>query len=356
MNNFSGLQATAFPYRLQFKQPAGTSRGTLHSKISWMLRVTDAQGTEGLGECGPLPGLSYDDRPDFGTRLLRLCEQFNGGEEAVFHESIHDYPSIRFGFEMALRDLAGGGRRLLYPSAFTQGVQAVPINGLIWMGDLRFMERQLADKLLDGYTTLKMKVGAIDFAQELRLLDDIRARFPAEELTLRVDANGAWSPAEAREKLEQLAPLHIHSIEQPIAAGQHEAMASLAANSPVPIALDEELIGHSETDAGALLDALKPPFIVLKPTLLGGFAASECWIAAAEARGIGWWVTSALESNIGLNAIAQWTATLGNALPQGLGTGSLYTNNFACPLVTEGGYLHYRPQNAWELSHFRDNL
>lgn len=356
MNSFSGLTATAFPYRLQFKQPAGTSRGTLHHKISWMLRVTDAQGRTGIGECGPLPGLSYDDRPDFGTRLLRLCEQFNAGEEAVFQESLGDYPSIRFGFEMALRDLAGGGQRLLFPSAFTQGVQPIPINGLIWMGDVRAMERQIADKLLEGYTTLKMKVGAIDFSHEYQLLADIRERFSAEELTLRVDANGAWSPAEAGEKLNQLAALELHSIEQPIAAGQWEALASLIAKSPVPVALDEELIGLSETEVGRLLDTVRPPFIVLKPTLLGGFAASESWIAAAEARGIGWWVTSALESNIGLNAIAQWTATLGSLLPQGLGTGSLYTNNFACPLQTEGGFLHYRPQHGWELDHFRDNL
>ncbi len=351
------LHARAFPYRLQFKTPGGTSRGVLHDKISWMIVLEDENGVQGKGECGPLKGLSYDDRPDFATRLLRLCEQFNDQEWGVFEESLLDFPSIRFGFEMAVRDYSQGGTQLLYPSAFTAGSQPIPINGLIWMGTAREMEKQLADKIVQGFDCLKLKVGAIDFEQEFELLSDLRASFPPEELTLRLDANGAWTPDEAREKLDRLSVLHIHSIEQPIRAGQWQAMANICAESPVPVALDEELIGiHESAEQIRLLDTVKPPFIILKPTLLGGFEACEGWISAAENRRIGWWVTSALESNIGLNAIAQWTATLGTEIPQGLGTGSLYTNNFDSPLRIEGGYLHYNHQKPWLLTDFHDNL
>ncbi len=352
------LSARCFPYRLDFKQPAGTSRGVLTSKISWMLVLEDENGVQGLGECGPLAGLSFDDRPDFGTRLQRLCEQFNQAEWATFEESLLFYPAMRFGFEMALQDYAQGGKRLLFESAF--GLQGAPqaINGLIWMGSADFIKDQIAQKLEQGFRCLKLKVGAIDFESELAILKAMRSAFSAQELELRVDANGAFSPTDALSKLEQLAAFELHSIEQPIKAGQMSAMAALCAESPLPIALDEELIGLTTAEEmDELLDAVKPTYIILKPTLLGGFEASEQWIAAAEARGIRWWVTSALESNIGLNAIAQWTATLGNDLPQGLGTGQLYTNNFPSPLHIAGGKLHYLPEEyAWDLSGFKDNL
>jgi o-succinylbenzoate synthase len=352
------LTARCFPYRLDFKQPAGTSRGVFHSKISWMLVLEDENGAQGLGECGPLAGLSFDDRPDFGTRLQRLCEQFNQTEWATFEESLLFYPAMRFGFEMALRDYVQGGKRLLFESDFTLKGAPQSINGLIWMGSAGFMKEQIAQKLAQGFRCLKLKVGAIDFEAELAILKALRDEFSAQDLELRVDANGAFAPTEALSKLNQLATLELHSIEQPIRAGQTSALAALCAESPLPIALDEELIGLStQEEIDDLLDAVKPPYIILKPTLLGGFEASEQWIAAAEARGIQWWVTSALESNIGLNAIAQWTATLNNPLPQGLGTGQLYANNFPSPLHIQGGELHYLAgEYPWDLSGFRDNL
>ncbi|MBA4303003.1 MAG: o-succinylbenzoate synthase [Sphingobacteriaceae bacterium] len=352
------LQARCFPYRLDFKSPAGTSRGVMTQKISWMIVIADENGQQGLGECGPLPGLSFDDRPDFGTRLLRLCEQFNQQEWATFDESLLFYPAMRFGFEMALRDYLQGGTRLLFESAFTTAGAPQNINGLIWMGSEAFMQQQIADKLEQGFSCLKMKVGALDFETELGLLKALRQRFPANVLELRVDANGAFSVANAPERMKRLAEMELHSIEQPIKAGQPEAMAALCAQNILPIALDEELIGITDADQmDELLDHIKPPFIILKPTLLGGFEACELWIAAAEKRGIGWWVTSALESNVGLNAIAQWTATLNNALPQGLGTGQLYTNNFESPLLVENGKLWYLPERSpWILTHFQDNL
>ncbi len=351
------LTARVFPYRLTFKKPGGTSRGVLHDKISWMVVVEDENGKTGRGECGPLKGLSYDDRPDFGSRLTRLCEQFNAGQWAVFEESLADYPSMRFGFEMALLDYTQGGEMVLFPSSFTTGATPIDINGLIWMGSAREMERQIADKITDGFSCLKLKVGAIDFEQEVELLTDIRSSFPAADLELRLDANGAWTPEEARQKLEILAKHDIHSIEQPIRAGQLQAMASLCRTTPIPIALDEELIGIFEAaEQHALLQAVQPAFIILKPTLLGGFEASEQWISQANNLNIRWWVTSALESNIGLNAIAQWTATLGNILPQGLGTGGVFINNFDGPLSVKSGRLSYQPQNSWQLQGFRDNL
>lgn len=352
------LQARCFPYRLDFKSPAGTSRGVMTQKISWMLVIADENGQQGLGECGPLPGLSFDDRPDFGTRLLRLCEQFNQQEWATFEESLLFYPAMRFGFEMALRDYLQGGTRLLFESAFTTAGAPQNINGLIWMGSEAFMQQQIADKLEQGFSCLKMKVGALDFETELGLLKALRQRFPANVLELRVDANGAFSVANAPERLKRLAELELHSIEQPIKAGQPDAMAALCAQNILPVALDEELIGITDVDQiSDLLDHIKPPYIILKPTLLGGFEACEQWIAAAAARGIGWWVTSALESNIGLNAIAQWTATLNNPLPQGLGTGQLYTNNFDSPLVVEQGKLWFSPERSpWDLARFQDNL
>lgn len=323
-----------------------------------MIVIADENGQQGLGECGPLPGLSFDDRPDFGTRLLRLCEQFNQQEWATFDESLLFYPAMRFGFEMALCDYLQGGTRLLFESAFTTAGAPQNINGLIWMGSEAFMQQQIADKLEQGFSCLKMKVGALDFETELGLLKALRQRFPANVLELRVDANGAFSVANAPERMKRLAEMELHSIEQPIKAGQPEAMAALCAQNILPIALDEELIGITDADQmDELLDQIKPPFIILKPTLLGGFEACELWMAAAEKRGIGWWVTSALESNVGLNAIAQWTATLNNALPQGLGTGQLYTNNFESPLLVENGKLWYLPERSpWILTHFQDNL
>lgn len=350
------------PYTLQFKTEAGTSRGVLTQKTSWILKVTDSEepGVEGHGECGPLPGLSIDDIPDFKEQLTSVCDLFNSLDLEVypFNLSIileqlvpEHLPSVRFGIEMALLDFMNGGKHVLYKNSFSCTEKGILMNGLIWMGSYENMLGQVESKLAQGFSTLKMKVGAIDFDQELRILKSIRERFSAEEITLRVDANGAFHPDEADEKLKRLSEYALHSIEQPVKAGQHELMTRLCATSPIPVALDEELIGiYDYRQKFALLKKIQPPFIILKPTLLGGFQHTMEWIEIATRLKISWWITSALESNIGLNAIAQFTANFNNQLPQGLGTGQLYTNNFASPLSIEDGRLFYRQAEAWEIN------
>ncbi len=339
------------PHTLKFKFEAGTSRGVLTSKTTYIATVRDYEFPEvyGVGECGPLKGLSPDDLPDIERILSELAGNFNrlslapeGWDTAELLDRLVPlrYPAVRFGVEMALYDFQNGGRRVYFDNDFSKGKQSIDINGLIWMGTPAFMEEQIEAKLASGYKTLKMKVGAIDFEQECRLLEGIRKRFSAEEITLRVDANGAFLPGDALRKLERLAAFGLHSIEQPVAKGQPELMARLARESPLPIALDEELIGIvSEPERRRLLETIQPPYIILKPTLLGGFAETRQWIAIAEEMGIGWWITSALESNIGLNAVAQFTAEFANPLPQGLGTGQLYENNFVSGLTIENGRL-----------------
>jgi len=256
---------------------------------------------------------------------------------------------------MALKDLQTQHPMIFFPSPFTKGEQAMDINGLIWMGEKDFMFSQVEQKLEQGFDCIKLKIGAIDWKEELSLLKHIRKRFPAERVELRVDANGAFTAKNALGKLEELAELKIHSIEQPIKAGQWNAMANLCNNSPVPVALDEELIGITECKIkNELIEKVQPQYIILKPSLLGGFNESEEWIDIAEKFDTGWWVTSALESNVGLNAIAQWTFTFGNTMPQGLGTGKLYTNNISAPLEISNGQLHYNPDKEWDLSIFKD--
>ena len=260
------------------------------------------------------------------------------------------FPSIVFGMEQALRSLAGPSPFELFPCEFIRGVP-IPINGLIWMGPPDFMKAQVCEKLEAGYRCLKLKIGALDFETELELLRGIRREYSLEELEIRVDANGAFSSEDALEKLKVLSGLGLHSIEQPIPPGHRDAMAELCLRTPLPIALDEELIGHFEREEKeGLLEYIQPQYIILKPSLSGGFSGSAEWIQAAESRRIGWWVTSALESNIGLNAIAQWTATLDVHVPQGLGTGSLFTNNFASPLTADQGLLWYDTNKSWNES------
>ncbi len=345
------LTATYKKFTLHFRFPAGTSRGVLHHKESWLIRVTEANGNKvyGYGECGPLPGLSPDDRPDFEEVLSMACERM-GKYNFSADEVPSLFPSIRFGIETALKDFESGGRQLLFPSLFTEGRAGIPINGLIWMGDPAFMREQIRQKISEGYRVIKIKVGALDFEEELRLLRHIRQEYAAERPELRLDANGAFTPGEAAEKLQQLAEYDIHSIEQPIGPGQYEAMARLCETSPIPVALDEELIGIREKhEKEILLNTLKPAYIILKPTLLGGFEKSMEWIRLAREHDTGWWVTSLLESNVGLNALAQWTYTLGNALPQGLGTGMLFTNNIESPLVLRKGHLYFDPDKSFDL-------
>ncbi|MPR36898.1 o-succinylbenzoate synthase [Salmonirosea aquatica] len=350
------------PYLLQFNFAAGTSRGVLTAKTSWFVRVSDQEqpGVIGYGECGPLAGLSTDDLPDFETKLTEICQLFNSLELDVFPFNLpiileqvipQQFPSIRFGIEMALLDFMQGGNRTPFPNAFARHKQGIPINGLVWMGTEEFMQSQIDDKIARSFTTIKLKVGALDFDRECRILENLRSRFSPEEITLRVDANGAFGADDAMEKLNRLAEFSLHSIEQPIAPGQPERMAELVATSPIPIALDEELIGKMDyMEKFSLLKSIHPPFIILKPTLLGGFQQCREWIEIAQRLSIGWWITSALESNVGLNAIAQFTAQFDPTLPQGLGTGQIYQNNFPSPLYMEHGCLHADPNTGWDLS------
>lgn len=327
------------PRTLHFKQPAGTSRGVYTTRRVWYLHLTsDSQpGREGIGECAPLPNLSCDDLPHYEQLLSSLCQE--AAQSGIDYERLRPYPSILFGLETAFRHFERGTASL-WDTPFSRGEQGIPINGLIWMGSYTQMLAQIEAKMQAGFRCIKLKIGAIHFEEELSLLKIIRRHFSAKEIELRVDANGAFSPAEALEKLKRLSELDLHSIEQPIRAGQWDSMARLSQLSPLPIALDEELIGvHSTSRKKELLETIHPQYIILKPSLHGGLWGSQEWIAAASQLGIGWWITSALESNIGLNAIAQWCATLHNPLPQGLGTGALFTDNIPMPLEVRGDEL-----------------
>lgn len=341
------LRAEYWKYLLRFKEAAGTSRGVLTEKETFFVRVWEEECPEvaGVGECALFRGLSADDLPGYEGKLAEVCRHI----DSVQPSELRGWSSIRFGVEMALADLRNGGRGVYFPSDFTAGKGAVEINGLVWMGDRETMLRRIEEKLAAGFRCVKLKIGAIDFEAELSLLRYIRERFSRAEVELRVDANGAFSPEEAPAKLEALARYDLHSIEQPVRQGQWEALAWLCRESPVPVALDEELIGVDDLGRKCeLLEAVRPAYIVLKPALCGGFGGAEEWIRLAEERHIGWWVTSALESNVGLGALAQWTATLGVTMPQGLGTGQLYSNNFPSCLVQQNEKLIYNVSNCNE--------
>lgn len=336
-------------YVLEFKQPAGTSRGVLKTKETWFI-IIEHQGKTGVGECGILRGLSVDDVSDYEDKLKYVCEHIDLGLDDLYNKMKY-FPSIQFGLEMAFKSLESQKPFELFPSKFTTTNDTININGLIWMGDAAFMKSQIKDKLKAGFSCLKLKIGAIDFNTELAILQSIRKDFRATDLELRVDANGAFSPETAFEKLEQLSKFDLHSIEQPIAANQWADMAKLCKRTPVPIALDEELIGvFDDSDKASLLNHVKPQYIILKPSFIGGFRGTQSWINLAEKQGIGWWITSALESNVGLNAIAQYTYSLGTTAPQGLGTGGLFTNNFDSPLQVKNGKLHYNNSINWNFN------
>lgn len=327
---------------LNFKRPSGTSRGILTSKETFFL-VIEQEEKKGIGECNLFRGLSADDVPDYEAKLQWVEQHLHLGEKALLEE-LKTFPSIQFGVEQAFRSVVAPHWYELFPSNFTKGKDAIPINGLIWMGSPDFMKAQIKEKLAQGFRCIKMKIGAIDFEEEYRILKALRNEFSASDIEIRVDANGAFQATEALRYLERLATLQLHSIEQPIRAGQWEAMAELCEQTPLPIALDEELIGiFTREEKQRLLREIQPQYIILKPSLIGGYSGSEEWITLAETLDIGWWVTSALESNIGLNAIAQWTYTLRNPMPQGLGTGMLYTNNIPFPLYVENGHIGFNP-------------
>ena len=343
------IKATYYKYILQFKTPSGTSRGILKNKETWFLYISK-EGKFGVGECGLFRGLSIDDRPDYEDKLKWVCNNIELGLDILLAKTIH-FPSIQIGLEQAFLSLQSTSPYKLFVSNFTESKKAIDINGLIWMGDREFMNDQIKEKIAQGFRCLKMKIGAIDFATEVQLLASIRKEFSINDIELRVDANGAFKPSEALEKLKILSNYDLHSIEQPIRQGHYQEMALLCEETPLPIALDEELIGVFDvTKRTKMLQIIKPQYIILKPSLVGGFKESLEWIELAKKSGIGWWVTSALESNIGLNAIAQWTATLKSSMPQGLGTGGLFTNNFDSPLEVYKGGLYYNKNKNWNFN------
>ena len=342
------FQIEIIPYRLRFKRPVGTSRGVYNDHRVWyvLLRDTEDPSHWGIGECAPLPDLSCDYDAGYAETLAAFCRATEENQR-IDTELLRNYPSILFGLETAMRHYLQRSWQL-WNSPFSRGEEGITINGLIWMGDYPSMLQQIESALAKGFHCVKLKIGAIAFEKELALLRFIRSRYAANEVELRVDANGAFSSSDAAEKLGKLAELDIHSIEQPIQAGQWQEMARLCASSPLPVALDEELIGIADhAEKKKLLEVIRPRYIILKPSLHGGISGSSEWITLAEAMHIGWWITSALESNIGLNSIAQWCAILGNPLPQGLGTGTLYTNNIPLPLEIRGERLWFHPEGAF---------
>lgn len=340
------MKATYHKYILEFKRPSGTSRGVMTAKETWFI-VLEQDGKKGIGECGILRGLSIDDRPDYEEKLQWTCDNIHLGKDQLW-EALLEFPSIQFGVEMAFQSLVSESPFLLFPSDFTNGTKSMLINGLVWMGEEPFMKQQIEEKLAQGFRCIKLKIGAIDFDKELQLLRFIRQHFSPEQVEIRVDANGAFDLNLALDKLTQLSEFKLHSIEQPIQKNNTDKMAELCKTTPFPIALDEELIGvFALADKEQLLEKIKPQYIILKPSFVGGFRGTQEWISLAEKHKIGLWITSALESNIGLNAIAQWTFLQHNLMPQGLGTGALYTNNFDCPLVVSEGQLWYRKELDW---------
>ena len=326
-------------YILNFKNPSGTSRGILNTKETFFLEIFDGN-KKGIGECALFRGLSFDDVPDYEEKLKWLCENINENFK-ILKQELQNYPSIWFGFEQAILNL-NLPENIYFPSEFTEGKKSIKINGLIWMGNAEFMQTQIEEKLSQGFDCIKLKIG-VDWNSEKEIIRQLRAKFSAQVLELRVDANGGFTPAEAKIVLQELSELEIHSIEQPIKAGNILEMTKLCAKTPTPIALDEELIEVINfEDKKALLEKIKPQYIILKPALVGGFSGTDEWISLAENLGIAWWITSALESNIGLNAIAQYTFTKNNKMPQGLGTGALFTNNFTSVLDLKGDQLSFK--------------
>jgi len=345
------MKASFYKHILEFKKPSGTSRGIIKTKETWFIVITHNK-KQGIGECGILRSLSIDDRIDYEDTLKWTCENIHIGKEKLWQELI-EFPSIQFGVEMAFRSLESSSPFLLHPSDFTSSKDVIPINGLVWMGDKEFMKAQIIDRIEKGFHCIKLKIGAIDFKSEIKLLSYIRSHFSSDAIEIRVDANGAFHPNEALHKLNELSVYNIHSIEQPIRQGQFSEMKKLCIETPIPIALDEELIGvFDRPEKESLLQTIQPQYIILKPSLIGGYKGTQEWIDLANKYDIGWWVTSALESNIGLNAIAQYTYTLQNELPQGLGTGSLYTNNLHSPLEVNQGTLKYSINKKWEVPYF----
>lgn len=340
------MKAKFIFHQLLFKKASGTSRGVLKTKDSWFLILTNEDNT-GIGECSVIYGLNPETKSIVESKINTLCDLINN-DKSIPPDFFTNCPSVRFAYEMAMQDLSLNTSMHLFDSDFIKG-KPIPINGLVWMGDKQYMFDQVKDKIDEGFDCIKLKIGAIDFDDELEIIKYIRSQFSKEQIEIRVDANGAFEMKDALTKLTRLSQYELHSIEQPIPKGMLEEMATLCEKSPLPIALDEELIGiETLEEKKQILEKINPQYIILKPSLTGGFKKSEEWIAVAEENNIAWWSTSALESNVGLNAIAQWTSTLNNNMYQGLGTGQLFSNNIPSPLSISDGSLHYK--GSWDLS------
>lgn len=346
------MKAAYTPYTLNFITPGGTSRGVMRTKDTYFIKLWDENNPEiyGIGECALFKGLSAEDDDSYEAKLKELCHNVNIGEAT----DLSGYSSILFGFETAIQDYSNEGKRICYPSKFTEGKYRIPINGLVWMGKKDEMIARIDEKVAAGFGTIKLKVGAIDFAQELEMIEYVRKRYSEHELVIRLDANGGFTPDNALSRLDSLSKYGIHSIEQPIKAGQWEESAMVCSKSPIPIALDEELIGITNPMMMMeLLKCIKPHYIILKPSLMGGFSGSLEWLQMAAQFQIGGWITSALESNIGLNALAQWVTTLEPRMPQGLGTGTVFSNNIISPLTQVDDYLAYDCDAKWQIPDFK---
>jgi o-succinylbenzoate synthase len=346
------MRATYFKHILKFKIPSGTSRGILNQKESWFI-IIKKENQIGIGECSIIRGLSPDSVAHIEKKLDFVCENIKLGFDEL-SKSLQSFPSILFGLETAYHSFNCKDPFLFKDSLFVLGENNIPINGLIWMGGFSEMKNQIKSKIEDGFDCIKIKVGSLDFDLECQLLKQVRNEFRESELILRLDANGAFKCKTALEKLKKLSDYNIHSIEQPISTKNWREMNNLCEKSPIDIALDEELIGvNSKSDKRNLLEIIKPAYIILKPSLVGGFQKSDCWISIAEELNIGWWSTSALESNVGLNAIAQWVINKTTAMHQGLGTGELFTNNIDCPLSVKDGKLHHEQNKNWNFNFFK---
>ena len=341
------------PYNLIFREPAGTSRGVMTHKLTYLIKIWDDSNPEkfGIGEAALFKGLSSEDNASYEYKLIETLANVALG----ISTDLSEYSSIKFGLEQAIFDFSNGCKGIYFPSDFTRGEKEITINGLVWMGDFDKMICRINNKLQEGFHCIKLKIGAIDFSKEIEMIKHIRNHFDASVLEIRVDANGGFSMDNVIAVLDMLSKYGIHSIEQPIKQGNWDLMQFLCQISPIPIALDEELIGiNATTKKEELLDMIKPKYIILKPALCGGFSGAEEWIKLAQERHIGWWITSALESNIGLNAISQWVATLNSNMPQGLGTGGLFTNNFQSPIYLEKEYIKYNPSKYIDYSQFNE--
>ncbi len=356
------LHLAATPYTLHFHKPAPTSRGALTTRDIWFVRAWDdrAPAIPGWGEAGPLPGLSRDDRADFGDAAARFCAAFSRAGYgaatdalAAVREIGASWPSLAFGVETALLDLAGGGRQILWETPFARGETGLPTHGLIWMDTPDGILRQVEAKIDAGFDVIKMKIGALPFAKEIEILRRIRSAFA--DVELRLDANGAFVPDEALHRLEALAAFDIALVEQPVRSGQWDVTADICRRSPIPIALDEELIPVTGADQRrALLETVRPHSLILKPALLGGFSACQAWITDAEAYGVTWIANSLLESNVGLNAICQWVSAVGGDTVHGLGSGTLFANNIDGPLRLRGARLELDCRRGWGFGAFGD--